>query len=555
MSHALGRLAATALALAILAATLASQTVTVVFDGHSGTVDGNGFAKLELGDSWRGDFAVQWPEVVVLNGAVENYCGPGGITGDLVVAVDGVAVHFEKGVRIYDACGHVVYLEDLVYAPTEAGRTWLDWYSAGGPELNQAWAPGVTAFAWGGPNPDPVDAGSTGSGRVAWLRWPLGMAIEMQRNAGLAPTQAQWQEVQRWAAAQWDRAYHAYYAEQGYRRWEAWEDPDAIMGQGYRSWGGFWDTYSSTELHGRTHLSPGKKPPDEQHADISGLVWTAAATGSWAAKTSAAMLIEARYSFPPFDGSTTWSVSVRELGWVGRCLALYYGLTGETWCLRYIDRLEHILDAAGGEMGERFWNHLDRASTSYNGYVWLSPAVQSALVEYGEDPSDPKKLVGQTSGWQSAILGITEGLMAEALVMQKAPGWELRASGWNRHEIVTAVLILVNLRAPGFDNASLVWRAPMSVSGFPMADGLAPRVLVNRVPSSSYLVGTGLVTIGFAEQFGRRHPMHAEIAHGFADLWVDYLVGHGYIDKGWIKANLDRLYLSAGRRGWLAPTP
>lgn len=542
-----------ALLLALLLAPLAlGEEVTVSFAGHSATLEGDGFAQLRSGDSWRGDVAVHWPEIVVLNGAVENYCGPDGITGPLTVHVDGVLLFYEEAVTIEDACGRVIYADPLTFAPDARGARWLKWYQGGGPALTDAGD--VDGFAWGGPDPDPVDAGATGSGRVAWVRWPLGSAIMLQRNAGGTYTAQQWLEVMRWAGAQWDRAYNYYHALDGYRRWEAWQDPDAIVGVGYRSGGGFWKTYGRTELHGRTHVSGGKYPPDEQHADIAGLVWTAAATGSWAARRAAASLIETRCSFPPMSaGSKTWSNSVRELGWIGRCLALQYALTGEDWCLRYIDRLAFILDDVGGHQGSRFWAHLAKPKTSNNGYVWLTPAVIQALDEAGYTRDEGGELLKQTSGWQSAILGITCGLMADAMAINEPEGWELRAATWSKHELVIAILVLENLSAKGYDQNTLEVIEPRlpGEHGFNLVASLAPKVRVIRPAQHNYAVGTGLVTVGFVEQFARRNPRHAKQAHAFADQWVDYLIGASYVDGGWLKANLDRLYLTAGRRGWL----
>lgn len=569
-------LRAALLALLLLPVWCLGQVVEVSFGEHTATVNGAaGFAKLTKGGSWRGDVAVHLPEVVVMNGAVENYLGPDGITGPLRITVDDVVVVDEASVTIFDACGKVYYVEDLVFSPDRRGSRWLKWYVDGGPDVPVGQLGDVLGFHWGGPNPDPVDAGATGSGRVAWLRWPLGTAISLGLQNGQQPTAAQWQEVMRWSADQWDRAYHAYYAEGSYRlatleggekvnvededrpagrRWEAWEDPNAIMGRGYRSAGGFWNTYGRTELHGRTHTSRGKYPPDEQHADMAGLVWTVAATGSWAAQRSAASLIEARCSFPPFsEGSKVWSQSVRELGWVGRCLALYYGATGDAWCLRYIDKLESILDELGGSFGGRYYAHLQKASDGANGYVWLSPAVREAFAAAGYSDDEMRLAMRQTSGWQSAILGITCGNMADALEMSKPDGWPLRVSKWNKHELVVAILILENLRAPGVDNTTLEHGPPLipGEHGFVLSESYSPAVNAIKAAKHNYVIGTGLVTLGFVEQFALRNPKHAAAAHVFADEWIDYLIGVNYVDSGWLKGNLDRLFLSAGRRGWM----
>lgn len=398
-----------------LALSLSAQTYNVTFDGHAAQVESGNFAKLTMptddGVSWRGDVTAHGNEVVVMNGALENYVGP--ISGQLIIA-DGTsgAVLFDDEVTVVDGCGFVWHSEALRWhPPSRRAVKFLNTYYAGGPSDLSIYPDEVLTFSSAGPNPDHVDPGQTGSMRVSWNRYAEGDIMRIRQELGMADDPALWAELTRWGLTDWDRSQNFYSAENGYSAWTKTDYPDSVLGA-YRSDVTFGDAYGCTEQFGRPEdNAEGNWPIDTQHADNAMAVVLYAATGSWAARRSAEATCHTVFGQLL---NSNWHIGPqRAAGWPLRCAALYYGATGDDAVVSYLEGvLSEIEDAQDANPGFSFVRRPYENQESAGGYIYNDTYFKEFVASYNEAfspdvPYDSQDLSTGSAIWQEGVLGIS----------------------------------------------------------------------------------------------------------------------------------------------------
>lgn len=399
------------LTLLLLCATSLAQ-YTVVFDGHAAQVQDGEFAKLLMstddGPSWRGDVTVHDDEVVVMNGALENYVGT--IEGTLIIAdaTDG-AVLFEDEVTVVDGCGFVWHREPLRWSvPDQRAQDFLDRYYAGGPDV-EIWPGNVLFFNSAGPNPDHEDPGSTGSMRVSWNRYDAGYIIYARQLRGMPDVDSMWTELVRWGLTDWDRSQNFYSADNGYRSWKKADYPNSVLGA-YRADVTFNNTYGMTEFFGRPlGNADGNWPLDTQHSDNAMSTVLYAMTGSWAAAKAAENDCHAVFGQHMTSG---WNFTAQRAGgWPLRCAALYYGVTGDDIVVPYIEtmlaRIETVQEQYPGfSFVRKPWANQASSGGYIHGDTWFMDFVDDVNEVYDTD-FDPLELSRGSAVWQEGILGIS----------------------------------------------------------------------------------------------------------------------------------------------------
>lgn len=559
----------------LFAGELDAQVYRVDWNGYAASLEDGGWERLTqrgAEPSWVLEATVHGGELVVMNGALEHYVGT--VTGPLRVWVDDELLVDEPAVTIHDGCGWVWHHEPLAWSPPDQrSADMLAWYFAGGPADPDLAV--CRAWTWGGPNPDPKDAGQTGSERVAWARWPLGMAIQHLRAAGETGSAEQWAEVARWGAVEpWRRSQNYHHAEPGSCCWSGEGEgpvgrpyrtafhPDALIGVGYRAPGGFFTTYGATELFGRVdeHGKPvkagGRWWVDRQHADIAGGEWVAAATGSWAAARACRNVVETLQGHHRRSGFY-WPNN-RAIGWPVRCLALELMRTGNAELLEYVDELDVHLASERGVYGEgsgKRW-HLVEARPM-GGHLDASPALEGFLEAVGYQ-GDVDDLLEWDSTWQDSIAGLSFTFMAAAVEGTGAS--ELtgrgRVGAWNAHALWAGAVVFVTAVAPGFNVDTLAFGPPDGVEGVPFSNARSARSNLFSNVWHNWVVGVGAGTVvPFAEDLARRlegdQPGQAAHVRALGDTVALYCYRQGWWDSPTPnRFLLDRGHTWAGRWGW-----
>ncbi len=119
-----------------------------------------------------------------------------------------------------------------------------------------------------GPDPDPENTESTGSGRLWAFRCAHTYAA-LINNSGQDGA-----EADRWVEEQADRACYYYYSDNGYAPYQA--DPSHYIGTGYSSSGGGFSTLFSAVLPpGVDFTGPGRTVPHATHLTLDGLICAA----------------------------------------------------------------------------------------------------------------------------------------------------------------------------------------------------------------------------------------------------------------------------------------
>lgn len=281
--------------------------MTLVSEGktYAATLSQYGATKM-LSDEgeWLGDFAWFGRETAFMLGAVENPVEV--VRGTLQLHRDNTLIH-EDEIEVFDGCKEPVFL----HAPTKPrydkrDNKLIQWLTAHGPEELDLVRPALENAKRWFPEPDPNDAGATGSSRVVENKCIPALAIVLLPDADHSDLLL---DSQRSLRDQLDRAYHYYYAEEGYRPWSAgdggvvgiyrgpggfnasytqWDKPEKVPKEGTKEW----DEYSE-HVKGRTWgYSGGRNPPDHEHLAVEQLVWIAVLTKSWLAMRSAVAAVE-----------------------------------------------------------------------------------------------------------------------------------------------------------------------------------------------------------------------------------------------------------------------
>lgn len=287
---------------------------------YTGTLHEFGAVKL-ISDqrNWRGDAFWMGRELVVMNGAISTNTVHNNpikrMNGHLRIIpltdTDDGATYNDA--TIYDGQGlyHAFHVPNKLRL-AESDQWFTSWHSAAGPSLDDV--PGwlwEKVKTWGPAPVDIKDPGETGSPRNVRCR---SMAVHKLLHAaaqGEEPCPALMADSQRWVHDQYRRQVHYYDWETmdvdmpGFpRQFVATDYPEARVGWGYRSPGGFSDTRGATEFFGRTNDDgtpwEGNRdlpfPMDHMHLETFKLLAIAMLTKSGFALWHAVASVEANHS-------------------------------------------------------------------------------------------------------------------------------------------------------------------------------------------------------------------------------------------------------------------
>ncbi|HEX5093744.1 MAG TPA: hypothetical protein VFV84_13740, partial [Burkholderiales bacterium] len=152
------------LLLALSAAPTFAQGVTVTMGDYSAKLSAPGFATLKspTGDA-RCDVFWKGVEVLVLNGAMEDYEGP--LVEDHVTVLyehKGGPTVLDADVSLPDGTGHIFYLSPPAWKGVpEKWQAWMDGQLAGGPPIDSAPLATLAGVSLLGPKPDLVNPSIT----------------------------------------------------------------------------------------------------------------------------------------------------------------------------------------------------------------------------------------------------------------------------------------------------------------------------------------------------------------------------------------------------------
>jgi hypothetical protein len=353
---------------------------------YSATLNSYGAAKLLNEDGeWRGDVFWFGREMAIGNGAFSNDPQHNNPIRNLIgeLRINGVS---HGDIAVYDAAMHYVPLRVPTELRLDPRDSWfLDWQLSNGPEeINTPeW---YSPTRWG-PNPDLKDPGQTGSPRMVTGRDETVTALMQETNSFALV------DSQRWVSDQLKRCVHYYdWAEEHEslpgvpRQFIATSHPNARVGKGYRSPGGFSSTYSGTEFFGREGWNSKQHPypNDHMHFECHKLVAIAILTKSVFAAWTAVAEIEANHS--RLVPSRSYS-SPRSQGWCCEAYTMVTRLARDYWPATefrlsgYLDTLldvceEHNIEHV--ETGLTFSCH-DRATSGKTGHMEMTTATEGAL--------------------------------------------------------------------------------------------------------------------------------------------------------------------------------
>lgn len=191
----------------------------------------------------------------------------------------------------------------------ERDQPFIDYTLGGGPDPASIDWDSLSAKArkWG-PDPDPEDADETGSGRVFSQRCPV--ALRMLATGEATP--AVIEDAMRWVRSQATRGMCFYRSSRSYAPWDAWDEPELLVGQGYRAKGGGFSThYGRKRPPGVTWDLSGRATGAAAHLTIESLVYIAVFLRSYTAGRLALHNFQAVASY--LRANESWSA--RSFGW------------------------------------------------------------------------------------------------------------------------------------------------------------------------------------------------------------------------------------------------
>ena len=238
---------------------------------YSAELEGKSDVKQLLSlDAWCMDVQLYKDEIIVKNGALENFLGT--VTGTLrVTSQHGDPLVQDRSIRVTDGGGHVVFLKPLTMHTPKSMLGWRDRIVDGIPSLISSEQMEALRGHWKLPSA-PDDAGASGS---AWLPRDGFSTTRAAAIQGVDVDGRFLRECERYIQEHgWDRDQHFYWGLQGQKIAGPLNAPGIEIGR-YRKRGGV-----KPGQHGRTDWSEGKFPLDEQHHSTRQMLDIAALTGS-----------------------------------------------------------------------------------------------------------------------------------------------------------------------------------------------------------------------------------------------------------------------------------